>query len=239
MGSFYTVIGTRRPLNKSIVRPNSHCENCNHYLKWYELIPIVSYLIQKGKCRNCGIKLSVVYPLIELLCGLLFMFSFMIFSFSYETIIMIFLSSLLIIIYVSDFKYLIILDGPLIVFGTLIILTKLVFIGYKQALLSLAMGIIMFLIMFLIKIIGDFVFKRESLGGGDIKLAIIMGITLNFNLALISLIIASFIALPYALYLLKFNEQKEMPFGPFLITSCLIVFILSEPLNNLIRLLYL
>ena len=72
LGSFYTVVGLRGPLNKSIIKPRSHCENCNHQLSWYELIPVLSYIIQKGKCRCCNQKISIIYPLIEILCGFCF-----------------------------------------------------------------------------------------------------------------------------------------------------------------------
>ena len=70
MGSFFGVVGTRLSEGKSIIRPGSHCTYCNHELKWYELIPVFSYLIQGGKCRNCKKKLSVFYPIIELITGI-------------------------------------------------------------------------------------------------------------------------------------------------------------------------
>ena len=62
-GSFYTVVGSRRPVNESIIKPGSHCTTCNHFLKWYELIPIISWVIQGGKCRKCKTKLSLIYPI--------------------------------------------------------------------------------------------------------------------------------------------------------------------------------
>ena len=238
MGSFYTVIGLRRPLNESIVSPRSHCESCNHTLKWYELIPVVSYVIQAGRCKFCNSKISSIYPIIEVLSGLLFMLSYILFGFSYKMIIMLLLSSLLIIIYVSDFKYFVILDVPLIIFSLLILITKYIFLGYKATLYSLIAGLVMFLIMYLIKLFGDKVFKRESLGGGDIKLAFLMGIVLNFKLALVSLVFSSFIALPYAIYLI-ISKKEEMPFGPFLITSLLFVFVFADTISNVLKIFYL
>ena len=124
LGSFYNVVGLRRPLNESIIKPRSHCPKCNHVLSWYELIPLVSYFIQKGKCRNCHKKIAKEYPLIELLTGLLFVLSYFIFGFSYNTLLMLIISSLLVIIFVSDFKYYVILDGPLLIFGSLILNIK-------------------------------------------------------------------------------------------------------------------
>ena len=115
LGSFYMVVGDRLPNNESIVVPRSHCSKCNHTLSWYELIPIVSYIIQRGKCKNCHTKLSISYMLIEILSGTLFALSYYLYGFNYEFFMSIIISSLLIIIYVSDFKYLIINDEPLII----------------------------------------------------------------------------------------------------------------------------
>lgn len=238
LGSFYTVVGLRGPLNKSIIKPRSHCENCNHQLSWYELIPVLSYIIQKGKCRSCNQKISIIYPLIELLCGFLFCLSYYIYGFAYQTLIMLVLSSLLIIIFVSDFKYYIILDSPLIISSALIFLIKLIFSGYRQALISLLCGLTMFLVMYLIKLLGDKIFQRESLGGGDIKLSFVIGLTLNIRLAFISIVLASFIALPYALYLMKKDGNKEMPFGPFLVSGLLVTFLLSNYIINFLNILF-
>ena len=163
-GSFYTVIGLRRPVNESIIKPRSHCENCQHFLKWYELIPLFSYIIQKGKCRYCGEKISVIYPLIELLTGSLFSLSYFIYGFTFNTLISLFLVSLLVIIYVSDFKYFIILDGPLIILGILILGTKFLLGGIESVLTSILAGVLLMGVMFAIKFLGDRIFKRESLG---------------------------------------------------------------------------
>lgn len=238
MGSFYTVVGLRRPLNKSIIKPGSHCPTCNKMLKWYELIPLASFIIQKGKCRGCKQRISFIYPLIELLCGHLFCLSYFIYGFSYQTLIMLVLSSLLIIIFVSDFKYYIILDGPLIISSVLILVIYLVFAGLNKMLFSLFAGILLFCIMYLLKLFGDKVFKRESLGGGDIKLAFVIGISLGFRLSFFSIVIASFIALPYAIYILNKKEDKEMPFGPFLISATLILFATSNCFLKLLDLLF-
>ncbi len=237
-GSFYTVIGLRRPLNQSIIKPASHCEECNHQLKWYELIPLISFLIQRGKCRYCGTKISFIYPLIEILSGSLFALSFYLFGFAYNTLIMLFISSLLIIIFVSDFKYYIILDGPLIIFGILILLIKYFQSDLKTILFSLLSGFCLLGVMLLVKFIGDKLFKRESLGGGDIKLAFLIGFIVGFKLGLVSLILSSFIALPYAFYVILSKNNDEMPLGPFLISSLLIVFIFSDYINLFLKMFY-
>lgn len=227
-GSFFTVVGSRIPLKKSIIKPRSHCENCNHYLKWYELIPIISYLIQKGRCSVCKTKISLIYPLIEILCGTLFLISFLIFGISYEFLISLIISSLLIIIFVSDFQYLYILDSPIVIGSLLVLVIKYFNNGTRSVLMSILCGILMFLLMLMIKIIGDKLFKRESLGGGDIKLSIFMGIVLGARLTLVSFIVSSFTALPFALIYTKIKKDAEVPFGPFLMIGTMFCFIFGD-----------
>ena len=111
-GSFYNVVGYRLPNNMSIVYPNSHCPNCNHELKKRELIPIFSYLFQKGKCANCGCKISCFYPIFEFVTGVLFVLSYLSYKDVYPEILNIIyacvFSSSIIIIIISDIKYMII-----------------------------------------------------------------------------------------------------------------------------------
>lgn len=236
LGSFYMVVGDRLPNNESIVTPRSHCSKCNHTLSWYELIPIVSYIMQGGKCKNCHTKLPISYMLIEILSGTLFAFSYYLYGFTYEFFMSIIISSLLIIIYVSDFKYLIINDEPLIIAIALSIITNFVFLGTIKGFYLILSGLVMFIFMYLVKLFGDKAFKRESLGGGDIKLAFFIGCTLGLRLAFVSLIIASFLALPYASYYVFKKQEREIPFGPFLITGVLITFMLSNQIRFVLEL---
>lgn len=237
LGSFYTVIGLRLPNNESIIKPRSHCDTCKHTLKWYELIPIVSYIFSGGRCRTCNAKISRIYPIIEILSGGLFVISYMAFGLSYNTLIMFVLSSLLVIIFVSDFKYYIILDSPLVIAIILILIIKCFAFGLEKTVIYLLSGIGMFITMYVIKLLGDKLFKKESLGGGDIKLSFVIGLTLGYRLSIFSLIIASFLALPYAFFLIASKkEAKEMPFGPFLISSLYLMFIFSDYFLNLINL---
>lgn len=236
MGSFYTVVGLRRPQNESIIKPRSHCVNCKHQLKWYELIPIISWIIQKGKCRSCGEKISFVYPIIELLTGLLFMIAYLLYGISYEFFAMLIISSLLVIIYVSDFKYLVILDGPLFLSYVLILGLKYYYFGWKTFVISLISGFGLLAFMLIIKVVGDKIFKRESLGGGDVKLVALFGFALGVRLSLISLIVGCFLAFPFAIYYVFTNKQREVPFGPFLITGMLIIYLLETQILDFINL---
>ncbi len=231
-GSFFLVLGTRLPKNESLIYPGSHCEYCNQELKWYDLIPIFSYLFNLGKCRYCKENLSIIYPVVELATGLAFVSAYLIFGISYSFFACLLIFSLLIIIFITDFKYYIILDSPLLLTSIGIFALKWYYYGFKTALLAVLSGIIMLLIMLMTKKFGDFLFKRESLGGGDIKLAFVLGIILGIRLSLISLILSSFLALPYALGSAYLSEKKEVPFGPFIISAATIVFIYMDKFIN-------
>ena len=237
LGSFYYCIGNRICNNKSIITPASHCENCNHKLSWYELIPVISYIIQGGKCRKCRIKLSKEYLIYELLTGVLFSSAFYLYGFDYKTIILLILFSLLINIYITDFKYMIILDEVLIVSIIGILVTYFVHFDYMYVLQFLLRGLIIFIIFLLIKIIGDKVFKQESLGWGDVKLSFIAGLLLGFKLGLIYMFLGAFLALPYGLISRILKKEIHMPFGPFLITSLCIVYIYSFEILNILNVL--
>lgn len=233
-GSFYYVVGSRLPKNESILSPGSHCEYCDHSLNWYELIPVVSYLIQGGKCRKCKKHIPFTYVLVEIVTGLLFAISFYLYGLSFEFFVSLILFSLLILIFISDFKYMIILDSPLIISSMLILSLKWYYFGTKTMLLSLASGLIIFFLMFGVLKLGNLIFKKESLGGGDVKLAFVIGITLGFKLSLVALIFSSFLALPYAIAVVYFGNKKELPFGPFLVAALTIVFLFADKFADLL-----
>lgn len=239
MGSFYNVLATRLPIGKSIIKPGSHCDACDHKLKWYENIPLISYIIQKGKCKNCGEQIPFDVFLSELATGVLFLFSYLYFGISYNFFIMLILSSLCVIIFVSDFKYMIILDSPLIVSGVLVIILKTVYYGYKAIIPTLVSGIITFLVMLLVGFIGKRMYKRDALGGGDIKLSFIIGMILGVQVAMVSLIFSTFLALPYALATIVLKKDSEVPFGPFIVSSLFIVFLYYDKFYNIVKLFYL
>lgn len=233
-GSFFFVVGTRLPENKSIIKPGSCCDKCKKELKWIDLIPIISYLIGGGKCRYCKTKISLLYPMIEIVTGCLFVLSFLLYGISYEFFAAILIFSLLILIFITDFKYYIILDSPLIIISLGILGLKWYYFGLKTALISLLAGIIMFVIVFIIKRFGDYIFKKESLGGGDVKLSFVLGLILGVRLSLLSFILSSFLALPYALASVYFTQKKEVPFGPFIISAATIIFVFMDKFTNLL-----
>ena len=235
-GSFYNVVGDRLPEGKSIVKPSSHCPKCGHKLTALELIPIFSYLIQKGKCKGCGSKIPVIHPLFELVSGLLFALAYISFRMTPELLIALTFISILLIIFVSDIEYMIIPDEVLII-GLIILAIEKVFIfGIGNVLYSLIDGLICFIAMLLLKKFGDFLFKKESMGGGDIKLLFVFGFVLGWPMAIISIFIGSIIGLPISLIVLSKKSSHEIPFGPLLSLGALIVLLLKIDINQILNL---
>lgn len=225
MGSFYHVVATRISNDESIVFPGSHCNMCNYKLKWYENIPIVSYILLRGKCSNCHKKIPISYIISEIITGVLFAVLFHSFKFSIDLVIaLIFVSSLIIVI-ISDIEYMIILDEVLLFSSLIIILIYIFGTGLESAAMNIYGGVGAFIMMYAIKILGDKLFKKESLGGGDIKLMFLFGLVLGFPMSICVIFLATFIAFPIALFLLFTNKDNIIPFGPFLSMSAIIILV--------------
>lgn len=175
---------------------------------------------------------------IGVLNALVLLVSYYTFGISYEFFASLIIAGLVFIIFISDFKYMIILDSPLIIGGLFILIFRAYFYGFKNMGLSVLSGVVLFLLMLSIGFIGKKIFKREALGGGDVKLAGIIGIILGLKLGLVAIILSSLLALPYAAGAMMLNKDSEVPFGPFLIASMAIVFIFSEKFSNLIAFLF-
>ncbi len=232
-GSFYHVIGYRLPKGESIVKPKySYCPNCGKKLCWYELIPILSYIIQKGKCRNCHGKISIFHPFIELVTGALFAVCFYSFGFSYELIIALTLVSLFSIVIVSDLTYMIIPDEVTFTCAAIIIVVNFLNLGLKDGILQLGSGILTFFVMYLIMLFGNWIFKKETLGGADVKLMFISGLVLHPVLGIFVIFIASSIALPVSILIYVLDREHMIPFGPFIVASIILLFLFKFDINT-------
>lgn len=223
-GSFYNVLGVRIPRGENVLISRSHCENCHKTLSWYELIPIISFIIQKGKCRNCKSKLSSFYLFTEFFTGILFAVSYHSFHISFDLIIALTLISTFILIIVSDITYLIIPDRFIIVPSIIIFIVYFIQKGMIASIIQVGYGLSSFGLMYLIMILGNKIFNKETLGGADIKLMFLVGLTLNPMLSIIVIFTASFIALPISLFLLFKNDEHVIPYGPFLMIGLLLVY---------------
>ncbi len=223
-GSFFNVVGYRLPNELSIVKPPSRCPNCNHRLTVIELIPIISYIIQKGKCKKCGKKIQMFYPIFEFISGLMFLLSYLVFGLTPHLVISLIFVSTLIIIIISDIKYMIIPDEVIIFSGVALFISRLIIFGFNNIHVLVFDVTIPFIFLLLIKLLGDKIFKKESMGGGDIKLMIIFGLVIGWEMAVFSIFLASFIAFPISLFAFFKENKNILPFGPYLSIAALIIY---------------
>lgn len=235
-GSFFNVVGYRLPKNMSLVKPSSHCPNCDKKLKPIDLIPIFSYIFCLGKCRYCKKKISIFYPIVEFITGILFVLTYIQFGLTIDTLIALIFVSTMIIIILSDILYMIIPDSVLIVSTLLIIITKIISNGFIYLKVIIPDMLIPFIFLYLLKLFGDFLFKRESLGGGDIKLMLLFGLVIGWELSMFSVVLASFIALIPSLINLYRKKDHELPFVPYLGISALICLFLKIDINMILNL---
>jgi len=217
IGSFLNVCVYRIPSGISIVKPPSSCGSCGHKLNFFkDMLPVVNYIVNKGRCRYCGAPYSVQYSLIELLNGILYVLLYLKYSITINTVLYCLTASLLIVISLIDLKHKIIPDGLIItglVLGIIFIITGGMFLN---RLAGAAIGLALFLGIAVI---------TNAMGGGDIKLMAVLGLMFGVGgilfITLFSFVTGAIISL--ILLTLKIKGRKdEIPFGPFISLSALI-----------------
>jgi leader peptidase (prepilin peptidase) / N-methyltransferase len=243
LGSFYNVVGLRISDGMSIVKPGSRCPKCGHELKWYELIPLFSYLFLRGKCKECGVKIGIRYFLVELVTGLLFVYAYMILGFDWELLVALTLISLFVIITVSDLAYMLI-EHVVILFFLVVVLIERYFImmplefttfNLHPYLETLIGGLSGFGVLFLIMYLGGKYYNKEVMGGGDVNLYGIIGLVLGFKLTFLSLFLAAIIASVLGLVLIQLKiikRETPIPFGPFIALGSLVAYFYGSDLLN-------
>lgn len=234
MGSFFTVVGLRLPRHENFLTNRSYCDSCKHELSFLDMVPVFSFLFLKGKCRYCKKKIDSLSTYMELFTGILFALSFYVFGFSYELFIALGIVSMLIIISVSDLSYYIIPDELIIFFSGYFLIVFALSNGVMNTFVNILSGAIMFCIMYTIMLIGNFLFKKESLGGGDIKLMFVVGLVLSPLLGLFVIFFGSMFALPISFLILRRKNTKLIPFGPFLLIAFLFIYFTKLDTNMIL-----
>ncbi len=225
IGSFLNVCIYRIPNKENIVTTRSHCMSCGHQLKWYELLPLISFVVQKGKCRECGTKLSVQYPLIEGLNGVLYVITFYINGLTIDSLLYCLLISALLALSVIDER------------------THEIPIGFNIFILCL--GIIMTVLHYddwLNHVIGFFavsvfieiiiiVTRGRGMGGGDMKLMATAGLMLGWKEIILAFILGCILgAIIHVLRMKVKGAERVLAFGPYLSLGILISVWFGTPL---------
>jgi len=230
LGSFFNVVGLRIPLKQSISVPRSACPKCGHTLKPWELIPIISFLIQKGKCGSCKARISPLYPIVEMITGLLFIMAPIKLGWTFELVIAWTLISLLMIIFVSDIAYMLIPDKVLLFFSAVFLAERL-YLPLSSWWDSLVGASTAFLLLLLIAVI-----SKGGMGGGDIKLFAVIGFVMGTKLVLLSFFISTLFGAIIGIIGIVFKVFKRgepIPFGPFIVAGTLTVFFYGKDIIQL------
>ena len=228
LGSFYNVVGIRLANGESIVTPRSHCPRCNHQLTAWELIPVFSYIFQRGKCKNCGTSISIKYPLFECATATLFTISPLLVGWSKELLIALLLISLVIIITISDLEKMIIPNKVLLFFAGIMLIIR-IFIPTEPWWDAYLAAIIGFLLLLLIAIV-----SKGGMGGGDVKLFFVLGLFVGIKGVFFTLFFASLFGLTFGLIMMakqKLQRKQPIPFGPFIGLAALVVYYMEEELS--------
>ena len=219
VGSFLNVIIYRFPRKLAFILNRSICPQCRNFLKWYHNFPLVSFILLGGKCGFCKKRISWRYPLVEFLNAGFYVYFFWQFGWGYQFLVFSYLSSALLAIFLIDLDFQIIPDAitiPSMVFG-LAISWLPGGIGIVNSLIGLLVG---GGALYLMAIIGDWIFKKESMGGGDIKMTAMLGTFLGWQQMLFIFICSSVIGLLVSLVIMAFSkklrESRIVPFGPYL-----------------------
>jgi len=237
VGSFLNVCIVRMPHEKSVVKPRSHCVHCKKQLLWHDNIPFISYVLLKGRCRFCGQKISPRYFLVELMTAVMFVIFYQYFGLTallpaYLTMVCGFIVATFV-----DFEHRIIPDEISIggmmaglLFSAFIpelhgidagtgplILSHLKSLGWSVAGVLVGGGAI-----YAMGILGDFLFKKESMGGGDVKLMAMVGAFLGWKLAILTFFLAPFFGAVYGIVEKIRTKDTAIAYGPFLVGGALI-----------------
>lgn len=239
VGSFLNVCIYRLPREESIVKPRSRCPKCKKLIHWYDNIPLLSYIILRGKCRYCNTKIAFQYFIVELLTGLIFLLFYNKFGFTIISLIYtVFVCGLIIATFV-DFNFRIIPDE--INLGGIVLALVISFIypylhntpnhllGLYRSFLGMVVG---GGIIWITGIIGDFIFKKETMGGGDVKLLAMIGAFLGWKMAILTFFVSPVFGAVVGIIIKLRTKSSLIAYGPYLSLGSVIVLFWG---NNILR----
>jgi leader peptidase (prepilin peptidase)/N-methyltransferase len=230
IGSFLNVVIIRIPRDESVAFPASHCMHCNTPLKAWHNIPVISWLMLRGKCAFCGEKISLQYPMIELFSALIFLFSAMKFGLTLQAFGIALTFDLLLALSAIDYRYKMVPDSLNLAALSVAIfsVTSFAQLGYNITNALLFAGGFSLLRFYV-----SYIIKKEAMGEADIMITATMGALLGIKLGLVAIFLGAVLALP-ALLLTRdeSDESKELPFIPFLAMGCWIVLMFDGYVNN-------
>lgn len=235
LASFLTCFSWRICHGESVTKGRSHCDVCGHTLATKDLIPIVSYLFTKGRCRYCGEKISKLGFYGEVVLALLFMAATLRFSLTGELLLALMFICILYVVTLTDIYERIILDRCIVI----AILVRVIYffcidageVSWKAFFLLFGNGFLIAVPILILTLVMEFFLKKEALGGGDIKLLFVLGMYLGWANSLLMLLFACVTGI---MYLLKNGQGEDegifapIPFGPFLAVGTVFAIFFGE-----------
>ena len=223
LASFFQLVATRLPNHESMTG-RSYCPTCHHPLRWIDVVPLIGYLVNRGRCHLCQAKISIAYPLIEIGGGLLFMASYWVKGFTLELVVALVMISVLMIEAICDQQTQTVLDRIWIIGLIPLVIIRIVQADFWPYLLS---GTLLFATMALLAIVGKWIFKKEAFGGGDIKLYLFIGFCLTIWPGILSLFVASFFGFVYGVTR-KNRSNHQIALVPFLFFGVLVAYFFGD-----------
>jgi leader peptidase (prepilin peptidase)/N-methyltransferase len=228
LGSFLNVCSLRWPNDESVVSPRSKCPSCETTIAWYDNIPVLSFLILRGRCRQCGLSISVQYPLVELATGLIWAGVFAQAGGTWEALRGAVFLTILLGIAVSDARYYII-PNQFSVGGTVLGVGAALLpggIGWRESLVGATLG---FTLLLVVAKLGTWAFKKEAMGGGDIKMMAMIGAFVGSSGVLLTIFLGALLG-SLIFGPISWRTGKLVPFGIFLAAGAAISYTWGEAL---------
>ncbi len=236
IGSFLNCLIWRLYRKENII-DRSYCPKCRRQIAWYDNIPLLSFILLRGRCRNCHQPISWQYPVVEMVTGILFLLTFYL-NYklqitNYKLLIILFrdwfIIAVMIVIFVYDLRWYLILDiVTLPACVVIFVLNLLVGFSWQNMLISGIIGGSFFLLQFLIS-------RGKWIGGGDIRLGLLMGLTLGWPMVLVAMLMAYFIGSVVGIGLILTGKKSwgsQVPLGVFLSLATIIILFWGEPILN-------
>jgi leader peptidase (prepilin peptidase)/N-methyltransferase len=231
VGSFLNVCIYRLPRHESLAWPGSHCTTCNRTLSWFENIPVLSWIVLRGRCRGCHQSISWMYPIVEVVTALVFLSGYLLYGPTALAVVRILFACALVVLFVTDLQHKI-LPNVITVPGIVIGFVCSLFLapGWRDSLIGIVIG---GGVLFAIAEAYYRVRKQEGLGMGDVKLLGMIGAFLGWKLVLLTLVLASFAGSVIGVAMIATGRggmKYALPFGTFLAVGALVAAIWGTPL---------
>ncbi|MFH1594342.1 MAG: prepilin peptidase [Candidatus Omnitrophota bacterium] len=229
IGSFMNVCIYRLPGGESIIKPRSRCISCGKAIAWFDNIPILSFLALRGRCRSCKKTISIRYPIVEIISGIMCALLFTYFGFTAKSFILLVFSCALVVVSFIDFAIqeipdVITLPGIVIglisaaLFPSLVGSPDNISAFFNSFLGVLAGGGTIYILGF----VGEFIFKKEAMGGGDVKLLAMIGAFIGWKLAIFTFFLAPFFGAAVGITLKLKDGREIIPYGPYLSLAAIV-----------------